>query len=156
MRRYLFLDGDPAKLPGWKLYTNRGDGHPLELMPDGMRESDAFPEHTLLVEPVGTCWQLCALSNSEERRLALEQSIYDAAVKAGILVYLSAKAFALAKPAVADAHLYERVAVLDAKGLPTGATAKKLGAPLQVKCCLAGDDPVKAADPKVEPVERIR
>lgn len=152
MRRYQFLDGDPAKLPGWRLYTNRGDGHPLELMPADMRESDAFPEHTLLVESVGDCWQLVALSNSEEQRAKLEASIAAAASKAGLVLYDNALAFATAKPTRADAYLYQREPVLDAQGKPTGATRKVVGAPLQVACCLAGDDPVA----EEKPVERIR
>ncbi len=146
-RRYLFLSGDPAKLTGWRFILDRKDGHGPELQPAAMREGDAFPNSTVLCDRVGDCWQLTCLSNDETQRAALEASIATAASKAGLTLYGSAKVFAAAQPARADLHLYAREPVLDAKGLPTGATQKKPGAPLQCACVLAGDDAEKAADP---------
>ena len=165
MRKYWFLSGDPNKLAGWTFYTNRGDGHPFELMPEGMREGDAFPEHTILCDRVGDCYQLTCLSNSEEQRASLEAQLTAAASKAGLSLFDSAKSFAATQPAIADAYLYaqeptgetklavddEGEVMLDEKGaaivVPTGVTRKVEGAPLQVACCLAGDDAVAAADP---------
>mgnify|MGYP001221462470 CR=1 FL=1 len=160
MRRYLFLQGDPAKLTGWRFILDRKDGHGCELMPEGMREGDAFPNSTILCDRVGDCWQLTCLSNSEEQRASLEASITAAASKAGIAVYASAKELAAAAPQLADAHLYAQEAVLDTQGKPTGATRKVQGAPLQVSMVLAGDDAREAADPakfaaEAEPLEEM-
>ena len=156
MRAYLFLDGDPAKLAGWKFVTDRSDGNGPCLWPSAMREGDAYPDHFLLASQVGDCWQLTCLSNNESRRAELEAALTTAASKAGLARYDSAKAFAAAKPTRADAYLYERVPVLDKDGKPTGETAKRPGAPLQLKACLAGDDAIEAADPKPVVVERVR
>jgi hypothetical protein len=154
-RRYLFLDGDPAKLTGWRFILDRRDGHGPELQPAAMREGDAFPESTVLCDRVGDCWQLTCLSNDKAQRAALEASIAAAASKAGLSLYLSAKAFAAAQPTRADAYLYAREPVLDRDGKPTGATQKKPGAPLQVAACLAGDDPTECADPDKAEAARI-
>ena len=148
MRRYLFASGDISKLPGWTFYVDRGDGHPFELMPEGMREGDAFPESTILCDRVGAAWQLTCLSNDEAQRTKLETALTSAASKAGLALYADAKAFAAAQPTRADAYLYAREPVLDAQGKPTGVTRKVEGAPLQCACVLAGDDAVEAADPK--------
>ena len=98
MRRYLFLEGDPAKLEGWRFTLDRRDGMGPIMWPAHMREGDAAMEGMVLCTPVGDCWQLTCLSNNEETRLSLEQYISDMAVKAGILIHFSAKAFAAAKP----------------------------------------------------------
>lgn len=132
MRRYLFLDGDPAKLAGWRFILDRHDGHGPELQPAAMREGDAFPNSTVLCDRVGDCYQLTCLSNDEAQRAKLEASIAEAAGGAGLSLEPS-------KMAKWNAEAAALVAL--------GQAVEPLGGEITLESCLAGDDPVLCADP---------
>ena len=160
MRPYSFIDGDIRKLEGWTYCEDRGDGNGPCLYREGTTFPADYPDAVLLVTPVGTAWQVCPLVDGEH-----VEALHEAATRAGLAVYRSAKELAAAKPTLAASHLREQetvsgpdVAVLDKDGkpvldrgipvfTPTWTTQPKPGAPLQVAMCLAGDDAVAAADP---------
>jgi hypothetical protein len=149
MKTYFYISGDTkalGSLPGCCYVENAGRGNGAELWFDDAAMPEGYPARVALVTPLlgTTLLQVVPLVADEGRLLKLVQ---EGAAKAGLVVYESAKALDAAQPAVTSACCYEQRAKLDERGEPTGETEKKTGAVLQVAHCLAGDDPVKHADP---------
>lgn len=160
MRTHFFISMDDPKqleqLKGCKYVEDRLDGNGPELIFEDAIIPDDYPEKFALVRnlPDTRYYQIMPLSNNPSVGEKLLKFCQDNADKVKLAIYANAKELAIAEPAVADACLYERQAILDSKGKPTGETVKRPGAELRLACCLVGDNSVLCADPsKVVPDE---
>lgn len=152
MRNYFYISGDTKalnSLPGCCYVENAGRGHGAELWFDAAAMPEGYPDKVALVCELGMgLLQVVPLVDDGGALLKLVQ---DGAAKAGLTVFPDAKSFAASQPLTAEAHLYEQ------RAKAGGGTERKTGAPLQVACRLAGDDPVACADPgKVAAAEPLK